>query len=155
MCSGDAKDASNLAEGVPSMTTKDFSDDGIMLKDIAQFDLTQEMIGSEQRKPWPMGRYAKTLFKKPDFRMVLVSMEKGSTLKEHHADGTISVQILQGAIRFTVQGEAYELRANNVLTLGASIQHEVEALDASVFLLTISWPSAANLKALKHRGYDV
>ncbi len=137
------------------MTTKDFSDDGIMLKNVAQFDLMQEMMSSEQKKPWPMGRYAKTLFKKPDFRMVLVSMEQGSTLKEHHADGTISVQVLQGAIRFTAQGKTHELRANNVLTLGASIQHEVEALDASAFLLTISWPDAAKLKALKHRGCDI
>jgi quercetin dioxygenase-like cupin family protein len=135
------------------MTTEGFADDGTVLKDLAQFDLAREMADSEQKKPWPMGHYARTLFKKPDFRMVLISMEKGSILKEHHADGTISVQVLKGAIRFTIQGEAHEVPANAVLTLGASIKHQVEALDEAAFLLTIAWPDAATLEALKHRGY--
>ena len=135
------------------MTMEGFAEDGTMLKDLAEFDLAQEMADSEQKKPWPMGHYAKTLFKKPDFRMVLISMEKGSILNDHHADGTISVQVLKGTIRFTAQGKAYELRANNVVTLAASIKHQVEALVDSVFLLTISWPDTAKLEALKHRGY--
>lgn len=135
------------------MTTEGFADDGTMLKDFAQFDLTQEMADSEQKKPWAKGHYAKTLFKKPDFRMVLISMEKGSVLNEHHADGTISVQVLNGMISFTAQEKAYALRVNNVVTLAASIKHEVEALEESVFLVTISWPDTAKLEALKHRGY--
>ncbi len=135
------------------MTTEGFADDGTVLKDFAQFDLTQEMIDSEQKKPWPMGHSARTLFKKSDFRMVLISMERGSVLKEHHADGTISVQVLKGAIRFTAQGEAHSLQVNGVLTLGASIKHEVEALEESAFLLTIAWPDAQKLETMKHRGY--
>ena len=135
------------------MTTEGFADDGTTLKDIAQFDLAKEMADSDQKKPWPMGHYAKTLFKKSDFRMVLISMEKGSILKEHHADGTISVHGLRGSIRFTALGEARELRPNNVVTLAASLKHQVEALEDSAFLLTISWPDAAKLQALEHRGY--
>ena len=90
------------------------------------------------------------LFKKADFRIVLISMEKGSVLKEHHADGTISVQVLKGAIRFTAQGEAHTLQANNVATLSASIKHEVEALEESAFLLTIAWPNTQKLQEMKH-----
>lgn len=135
------------------MATQGFADDGTMLKNQAQFDLAREMVDSEQKRPWPMGHFARMLFKKPDFRMVLISMDKGSILKEHHADGTISVQVLKGSIRFTAQGEDYHLGANGVLTLGASIKHEVEALEESAFLLTIAWPSDEKLKAMKHRGY--
>jgi quercetin dioxygenase-like cupin family protein len=135
------------------MATKGFADDGTMLKNQAQFDLAREMMDSEQKRPWPMGHFAKTLFKKPDFRMVLISMDKGSILKEHHADGTISVQVLKGSIRFTAEGEDYRLGAHGVLTLGASIKHEVEALEESAFLLTIAWPSDEKLQAMKHRGY--
>lgn len=135
------------------MPTEGFSDDGTMLKDLAQFDLAREMADSEQKKPWAAGHFAKTLFKKSDFRMVLISMEKASILKEHHADGTISVQVLKGAIRFSVHGEAHDLPANSVLTLGASIKHEVEALEDSAFLLTISWPDGGKLQAMQHRGY--
>jgi quercetin dioxygenase-like cupin family protein len=135
------------------MTTEGFADDGTMLKDLVQFDLAQEMKNSEQKRPWTMGHFARTLFKKSDFRMVLISMDKGSILKEHHADGTISVQVLKGSIRFTTQGERHSLHVNGVLMLGASIKHEVEAAEDSAFLLTVAWPSGEKLEAMKHRGY--
>ena len=135
------------------MTTEGFADDGTTLRDFMQLDLVQEMLASEQSKPWQMGHTARTLFKKADFRMVLVSMEKGATLKEHHADGTISVQVLKGSIRFTSQGEAHTLHVNSLVTLAASIKHEVEALEESAFLLTISWPNAEKLQTMKHREY--
>jgi quercetin dioxygenase-like cupin family protein len=135
------------------MTTKDFADDGTTLKELAQFDLAQEMKECEQKRPWPMGHFAKTLFKKSDFRMVLIVMEKGAILKEHHADGTISIQILKGSIDFRVQGESHTLRENSVLTLGASIKHELEAQGESAILLTIAWPTGEKLKAMTHRGY--
>lgn len=135
------------------MTTEGFADDGTMVKHIAQFDLVQEMSDAEQKKPWPSRHYAKTLFKKSDFRLVLISMEKMAQMKEHHADGTLSVQILKGSIRFTAHGKAHELHAGALLTLGASIKHEVEALEDSAFLLTISWPDTEKLQAMSHRGY--
>jgi quercetin dioxygenase-like cupin family protein len=135
------------------MTTEGFADDGTTLKELAQFDLAQEMKESEQKKPWPTGHFAKTLFKKSDFRMVLIMMERGAILKEHHADGTISVQVLRGSIDFRVQGETHSLQGSSVLTLGASIKHEIEARDDSAILLTIAWPSGEKLQGMKHRGY--
>jgi quercetin dioxygenase-like cupin family protein len=135
------------------MSTEGFADDGTMLKDVAQFDLSREMTDSDAKKPWQGGHYARTLFKKSDFRVVLISMAPGARLKEHHADGAISVQVLKGSIRFTTQRKAHDLKQGNVLILGASIKHDVEALEDSAFLLTIAWPDAAKLSALKHRGY--
>jgi quercetin dioxygenase-like cupin family protein len=74
-------------------------------------------------------------------------------LKEHHSDGTISVQVLKGSIRFIAQGETHTLRENSIVTLGASIKHQVEALEDAAFLLTISWPDEQKLQQMKHRGY--
>lgn len=127
--------------------------DGTMIDKMAQFDLHQEIADSEQKKPWQSGHYAKTLFKKHDLRVVLVVMEDASRMKEHHADGTLSVQVLKGQIRFTVHGKSHDLKEGNLITLSASIRHEVEALQDSAFLLTISWPSNQDLLAMKHRGY--
>lgn len=135
------------------MTTEGFAEDGTLLKNLAQFDLSQEIADSKWKKPWQAGHYAKTLFKKSDLRVVLISMETATRLKEHHADGAISVQVLKGSIRFTTQGESHDLWPGNVLMLGASIKHDVEALEESTFLLTIAWPDAEKLEALKHRGY--
>ncbi len=135
------------------MTTEGFADDGTMLKDYAQLDLSQEVLTSEKTKPWQAGHTARVLFKKPDFRIVLISMEKGSFLKEHHADGTISVQVLKGSIRFESQGETHTLKAHGLAALGASIKHEVEAMEESAFLLTIAWPKAEKLQTIIHREY--
>ena len=135
------------------MTTEGFANDGTMLKGFAQLDLAQEMLTSEQTKPWQTGHTARMLVKKGDFRMVLISMEKGSVLKEHHADGTISVQVLKGSLRFTAQGKAHTLQTNSLVALAPPIRHEVEALEDSAFLLTIAWPNAEQLQNMQHGGY--
>lgn len=127
--------------------------DGNMVDNCAEFDLRGEMADAEQQRPWPSGIHAKTLFKKPDFRMVLIEMEPGAKMDEHHADGTICVQPIKGRIRFSVNGEAHELGVGNLLTLGASIKHDVESLEESAFLLTIAWPSNQELLEMPHRGY--
>ena len=108
--------------------------------DFAQFDLMREIADSERQKPWSAGINVRILTKKPDFRVVLISMETAARLKEHHVDGTSSVQVLKGQIRYSTGGQSYDLQAGNFITFGASIAHEVESLDESAFLLTISWP---------------
>ena len=114
-------------------------DDGNMTRDLAHFDLAREIADSEQRKPWPSGIHARTLYKKRDFRVVLISMEIGTRLKEHRVDGTSSVQVLKGQIRYSTGGQSYDLQTGSLIVLGASIAHEVESLDEFAFLLTISW----------------
>lgn len=133
------------------MTTS--RDDGNMVDEFARFDLTQEIAEAQSKKPWTAGHYAKTLFKKEDFRTVLITMEPRARMKEHHADGTLSVQVLKGEIRMTMQGKSHNLPEGSLMTLSASIPHEVEADKDSAFLLTISWPSNSELLQMKHRGY--
>ena len=127
--------------------------DGTMVDKIAQFDLPKEMSDSEQKKPWPSGIYAKTLFKKHDLRIVLISMQNTAHMKEHHADGTLSIQVLKGQLRVSVNGKSHDLPTGTLFTLGHFIRHDVEAKGDSAFLLTISWPTAEELAAMKHRGY--
>lgn len=63
------------------------------------------------------------------------------------------LQVLKGHIRYSARGQTYELQTGNLITVGASIKHEVESLDESVFPLTISWPDNQQLFAMQHRGY--
>jgi quercetin dioxygenase-like cupin family protein len=121
--------------------------------DFAQFDLAREIVESAKKKPWPSGHFAKTLFKNSDFRVVLISMERAARMKEHHADGTTSIHVLQGAIRLSALGKTHDQRAASLFTLAPSIKHDVEALEDSAFLLTISWPPSEKLRSLEHRGY--
>ena len=115
-------------------------EDASIGRNLAQFDLMREIADSERQKPWSAGIHVRILTKMPDFRAVLISMETGARLKEHRVDGTSSVQVLKGRIRYSTGGQAYDLQTGSLITLGASITHEVESLDESSFLLTISWP---------------
>ena len=127
--------------------------DGTMIDKIAQFDLPKELAEAEQKKPWPSGIHSKTLFKKHDLRIVLVSMQNAAHMKEHHADGTLSIQVLKGRLNVSINGKPHDLSTGTLFTLGHSIRHDVEAKSDAAFLLTISWPSAEELAAMKHRGY--
>ncbi len=135
------------------MAHADFKDDGNMIADLAQFDLAREFRDAQQHKPWPSGLYSKTLVKRDDLRVVLISMQPGAVLKEHHADGSITVQVIEGELRFRTQQQEHALAAGHLLTLGRSIKHSVEAVSDAIFLLTISWPSGEELRSLPHRGY--
>lgn len=119
----------------------------------ATFDLSREIADSEQKKPWQSGLYAKTLYKSDDFRTVLITMERAAHMKEHHTDGTISVHVLKGSVRMNAQGQAHDLKVAGLFTLAPSIKHDVEALEDSAFLLTISWPPSEKLRSMEHRGY--
>lgn len=129
------------------------SDSGIMVDKVLQFDLEQEIAAAEGKKPWPTGIHAKTLVKKPDLRIVLILAEPGGKMDQHHADGTISVQVLKGRIKFSTSGESHSLGAGSLLNLEASIKHDVEAQEHSAFLLTMGWPKSEDLESMPHRGY--
>ena len=87
-------------------------------------------------------RAAVTLAKTPAFTIVLIALHAGAMIKEHHAPGAITVAVLEGAIRFRARGEERLLRSGALLALADSIPHEVEALEESAFVLTVSPPAA-------------
>jgi quercetin dioxygenase-like cupin family protein len=124
-----------------------------ILPGVSALDLAGELAGSRERKPWQSGLYSKLLLKADDLRLLLIAMETGARLKEHHADGTVSIHALEGTLCIHVQAQAQDLRAGQILTIAAGIKHDVEAREDSAFLLTISWPSSEKLQSMPHRGY--
>ena len=118
-----------------------------------QFDLDSEISTLESHKPWPHGLTSKMLLKTDDLRIVLIVMQAGAKMDEHHSDGRISIQVLRGRIRIRVQEQVVDLAPRRLIALDRSIKHAVEALEDSAFVLTIAWPSDKELIGLKHRGY--
>jgi quercetin dioxygenase-like cupin family protein len=111
-------------------------------------DLAEELFHFANHKPWQSGLYSKLLVKAEDLRVVLIAMHAGAKMKEHHTDGTTTIQVLQGALRLQVQGKSQDLRVGQVLTLAPRVKHDVEASEDSAFLLTIAWPSSETLQSL-------
>ena len=111
-------------------------------------EVIRRNIGSELQKlkkapSWQResGRSSETLVKYEEFRIVLVRMKPGSYMSHHRAEGPISIQAIQGKIRVHLpEDRVEELEVGDLLTLDRCLEHDVEALEESAFLLTIAWP---------------
>jgi quercetin dioxygenase-like cupin family protein len=86
------------------------------LTGVSSLDLASELVGCRQHKPWQSGLHSKLLLKADDLRLLLIAMETGPRLKEHHADGTVSIHALEGTLCIHVQGHAQDLSAGQILT---------------------------------------
>ena len=68
-------------------------------------------------------------------------MKAATHMDEHRAEARISIQALVGKIRLHLpEREPLELSAGQLLALDCGMPHDVEALEESAFLLTVSWP---------------
>lgn len=99
---------------------------------------------------------ATTLLKSDTLRLVLMVLKKGGKLAEHHADGRLLLQVLEGQIEFEAENNGQRLDAGMVVSVEAHVPHAVIALNDAVVLLTIAWPSRGEEKAIEHRnvGYE-
>ncbi|MGZ8557333.1 MAG: cupin domain-containing protein [Chitinophagaceae bacterium] len=83
-------------------------------------------------------RNAITVFKTTGMNIVLIALHAHAELKTHTAPGTISVQVLDGTIKFDTPDESLEIKKGQLLTLHAGVSHSVLAVEESVFLLTMA-----------------
>lgn len=84
------------------------------------------------------GRLARTLVKNGPLRATLVTLAPGGDIPEHHAEGPITVQPLQGHLRFTALGTVHDIGPGQLLSLGAGVRHAVASTEGATFLLTVA-----------------
>jgi quercetin dioxygenase-like cupin family protein len=108
---------------------------------ILQCNLLEEIENLHKEDAWVKntGPSSKTLVKYPDLRVVLLAMKKSMIMREHKAAARISIQTLAGRIHLTLQDREIDLPAGQLLTLDPDLTHDVEAVEDSAFLLTLSW----------------
>ena len=65
---------------------------------LLQIDLERELQQLRQEDSWQRetGRSSKTLGKYSDFRIVLILMKRGTRMRQHRAEGRVSIQLLKG-----------------------------------------------------------
>ena len=117
-----------------------------LANEVIRHDIATELKKLEEAPSWQResGRSAETLVKYEEFRIILVRMKPGSYMSHHRAEGPISIHALQGKIRVHLPDDrTEELKEGDLLTLDRGLEHDVEALEESAFLLTIAWPEAA------------
>jgi quercetin dioxygenase-like cupin family protein len=108
---------------------------------LLQIDLDQELQQLRREESWQRetGRSSKTLAKYPDFRIVLILMKSGTRMRQHKAEGRISIQQLKGKVCIHLAERKVTVSAGHLLVLDCGVLHDVEALEESALLLTISW----------------
>jgi quercetin dioxygenase-like cupin family protein len=134
---------------------------GTLSKPLLKFDLANELDQLRRDEAWlhPAGRSSKTLVKHSDLRIVLIAMKANTRMHEHTAAARISVHTLSGHIRLHLPEQVVELPAGHLLALDESMPHDVESVEESAFLLTLSWPpesksqesKARRKKAIRHK----
>lgn len=111
-----------------------------MTTDLARFDLAAEL---EQMRAFPHAdaphHVAKTLVRSQDLRVVLIAMDAGVDIANHHTDAVITLQILDGRVSLSCPGSELELGAGTVTKLDRGVRHALHAIERSSVLLSIAW----------------
>jgi len=88
-------------------------------------------------------RTAKTLAKSGGLRVLLVVLDEGVTLEPEAAAGASTLQVLDGRLRVSANGQTQELGPGELAVLSQNLREPVEALQPSAFVLTVAWPEGA------------
>lgn len=77
----------------------------------------------------------------PDnFGIEVFALAAEARVREHKAEGRISIHMLSGHIQLKASGRMFNLRSGGLLALDHGVSHDVHALEESALLLTIAWP---------------
>lgn len=108
---------------------------------LSTFDLAQALADLKAEAALEReGRNAIILHKQDDLKVVLIAMRAGNEIRSHQARAPITVQVLEGEIRFNTEKASLRLRRGELTTLHANLAHSVKALEDSAFLLTLAGP---------------
>jgi quercetin dioxygenase-like cupin family protein len=107
---------------------------------VLKFELAEETDALRGEEGWRnTGHSAKTLAKHQGMTIVLIAMKRNTRMKEHRADGAVSIQVLAGHLQLHVgtRTRTVDVRTGDLLALEREVSHDVEALDDSAFLLSV------------------
>lgn len=111
----------------------------ILSSNLVEMDVKQFIQQIRSEKVWAESDHNSiTIFKSEKMRIVLIGMHKGATLKTHTANAIISVQVVEGSIKFTADEQTIALEKGKMIALQEKIPHSVFAIEDSFFLLTLA-----------------
>ncbi|MBK9031533.1 MAG: cupin domain-containing protein [Myxococcales bacterium] len=85
-----------------------------------------------------VGHAARTILREPDLRVVVIAMEAGATIAEHHATDTATLYVLHGDLRIRFNDRVVELGAGHLLPFARGLVHDVEAIAESAVVLVLA-----------------
>lgn len=83
------------------------------------------------------GTLSRTIHQDARAKIVLFGLAGGQEMSRHTAASAAIVEILQGQVRFTLDGEEKELSTGSWVFMEANVPHAVYARSDAIFLLTL------------------
>jgi quercetin dioxygenase-like cupin family protein len=77
------------------------------------------------------------VFRQGPVTLVVFAIEPGGQLKEHRAEGVVTIHALAGRIEVIASGTAHQLLPGQLLALAPGVPHSVSAEVSSEMLLTV------------------
>ncbi|MCC6678910.1 MAG: AraC family ligand binding domain-containing protein [Phycisphaerales bacterium] len=89
------------------------------------------------------GHRQETLYKRGPTTMALFLFGHLTRLPPHRTKGVVVIQVLEGHIQVTADGQAHDLHAGHLLVLAPEVEHDVLARVVSRMLLTVHLDASA------------
>ena len=80
---------------------------------------------------------SKTIIDHETGTVTLFAFDKGQGLSEHAVPFDALVYVLDGKVKFTIEGEDFELKAGEAIIMPANRPHAVDAVEKFKMLLTL------------------
>ena len=108
--------------------------DHLLDEPLVSIDIPSFIEQLKQESTWKESdRNTITVFKTNGLRIVLIALHEGAEMAKHKAEGIISVQVLEGQLKFTTDIKSVELSKGQMLALHERIPHSVLALKKLYF----------------------
>lgn len=89
-----------------------------------------------EQNPIREGRVSpERLFSGEDVRIMHLALDSDAVLTEHSAPSPIVVQVIEGAVRFDVEGVSHELGVGGMVHVAAAVPHAVTPVAGPARLL--------------------
>lgn len=94
------------------------------------------------RVPRQDGQIPRVLLSTPECRAVVVELEPGEAMGDHHVRERALVQVVHGRVAIDASGERADCSAGTLVAFERGEHHTVHALEAAVLLLILApWPA--------------
>lgn len=80
----------------------------------------------------------KMMFESESSKEIRIVFKKGQIMKKHKTSFPITVEMFQGNIDFGVEGSVVNLIKGDIVSLPASVPHDLTALEDSIVRLSLS-----------------
>jgi quercetin dioxygenase-like cupin family protein len=104
-------------------------------------DIKTTIAQLKEEESWTKNdRNGITIFKTEGLTIVLVALHASARIDVNNTEGIVAIQVLQGKIKLSTENEIIEIPADaqQIITFHTDFNHDVEALEESAVLLTVS-----------------